>query len=257
MAQSIAHAPPKAATRPEWICFAGLLATIALAALLPAMPQPAGYHAFADTRWLGAIPNAWNVLSNLAFVVAGVAILVGLPRPRARELPRATRNALFVTGIGLIFTAAGSAYYHAMPHDEPLLWDRLPMTIAFAGIVGGVLAQRVTPRAGTWAAIVLLLLGPASLIYWRSTGNLMPYIVLQGAVMAGLLLVVLLTPHGDDPLPWWWVIVWYGIAKVAELFDVGIFDVTGGAVSGHTLKHLFAAVAASALAYPLWRRATR
>jgi multisubunit Na+/H+ antiporter MnhB subunit len=257
MPQSIAQTPPNAATRAEWICLAGLLAMIALAALLPAMRQPAGYHAFADARSFAAIPNAWNVLSNLAFIAAAAAILLGLPRSPARDLPRATRNALFVTGIGLIFTAAGSAYYHADPGDEPLLWDRLPMTIVFAGIAGGVLAQRVTPRAGTWAAIVLLLIGPSSLIYWRSTGNLMPYIVLQGALMAGLLLIVLSTPRGDDPLPWWWVIVWYGIAKVAELFDVAIFDVTGGVVSGHTLKHLLAAVAAGALAYPLWRRAAR
>jgi hypothetical protein len=240
-------------TRAESICLVGLLVTIALPVLLPAMRQPAAYHAFADARSLGAIPNAWNVLSNLAFVVAGLAMLLGLRRPSAKHFNRATQNALFVTAIGLVFTAAGSAYYHAMPGDDPLLWDRVPMTIAFAGIVGAALAQRVTQRAGTCAAIALTLFGPASLIYWRMSGNLMPYIVLQGGVMAGLLLLVLLTRARDDPLPWWWVIVWYGVAKIAELFDGGIFNASGGLVSGHTLKHLFAAMATAGLAYPLWR----
>jgi hypothetical protein len=228
-----------------------------LAVALPAMHQPSAYHAFADARALGAIPNAWNVLSNLAFVVGGLAIALGLVRAPARQLPRATQSALFVAALGLAFTAAGSAYYHAKPDDATLFWDRMPLTIAFAGIVGANLAQRVSPRAGASAAILLLLLGPASLVAWRASGNLMPYIVLQGAAMLTLLLVVVLTRRGNDPLPWWWVIVWYGVAKLAELFDTGIFDVTGGVVSGHTLKHLFAAVAALGLAYPLWRAQRR
>lgn len=242
-------------TRAEGVAAAGLLTCLVLAAALPSMSQPSAYHAFADGRSAGWVPNAGNVLSNLAFVVAGLAIALGLTRAPARHLHIATRNALFVAGAGLIFTAAGSAYYHASPNDAALLWDRMPMTIAFAGIIGAALAQRVTARAGTVAAMVLLVLGPASLVYWRASANLMPYIVLQGGAMVALLLIVLLTRKHDDALPWWWVIVWYGIAKVAELFDVGIFDVTGGLVSGHTLKHIFAAVAAGGLAYPLWKSA--
>jgi len=242
--------------RVEWVCLIALIVAIALAVLGPVIGQPAAYHGFADTRALGVVPNAWNVLSNLAFVVAGLAIGLGLTHAPARRLSRATQSALFVTAAGLLFTAAGSAYYHAMPDDAALFWDRMPMTIAFAGIVGAALAERVTPRAGTVAAIALLLLGPASLIYWRTSGNLTPYVVLQGAAMAALLALVLLTRARGDALPWWWVIVWYAVAKAAELFDVGIFDVTGGFVSGHTLKHLFAAVAAGALAYPLWNRKT-
>ena len=33
------------------------------------IPQPASYHAFADTRTLHRIPNALNVLSNVVFLV--------------------------------------------------------------------------------------------------------------------------------------------------------------------------------------------
>jgi len=239
-------------TRAECVAAAGLLACLLLAAALPPLSQPSAYHVFADGRSAGRVPNAANVLSNLAFVVAGLAIALGLTRTSARHLRIATRNALFVAAAGLIFTAAGSAYYHVSPNDATLFWDRMPLTIAFAGIIGAALAQRVTARAGTVAAMVLLALGPASLVYWRASANLMPYIVLQGGAMVALMLIVLLTRKHDDALPWWWVIAWYGIAKIAELFDVGIFNFTGGFVSGHTLKHLCAAVAAGGIAYPLW-----
>jgi hypothetical protein len=37
------------------------------------IPQPATYHAFADTRMLLRIPNALNVLSNVPFLFVGLA----------------------------------------------------------------------------------------------------------------------------------------------------------------------------------------
>jgi hypothetical protein len=40
-----------------------------------------------------------------------------------------------------------------------------------------------------------------------------------------------------------WTIAWYGLSKVLEFFDRGIYELTGHLVSGHTLKHLAAAVA--------------
>jgi hypothetical protein len=38
------------------------------------------------------------------------------------------------------------------------------------------------------------------------------------------------------------LIVWYGLAKVFELLDVWIYTFTHHLVSGHTLKHLVAAI---------------
>lgn len=246
-------APADTLTRSEWTCLLGLLALIALAALLPAIAQPCAYHAFADSRALGAAPNAANVLSSLGFAVVGIAIALGLRRAPPAELPRATRHALLVAAAGLLLTAAGSAYYHAMPADAPLLWDRLPLTAVFAGIVGAALAQRVSARSGTFATIVLLLLGPAGALYWRASGNLMPYVVLQAGAMLALPLIVLLLRRRDDPMAWWWLIGWYAVAKLAEYFDTSVFTLTDGFVSGHTLKHLLGAMAAAGLAYPLWR----
>ena len=41
-----------------------------------------------------------------------------------------------------------------------------------------------------------------------------------------------------------WVILAYAAAKLLEMNDHAIFDLTGQLVSGHTLKHLVAALAA-------------
>jgi hypothetical protein len=228
-----------------------LLVLVVFAAVLPGVEQPSAYHAFADRREVAGVPNGANVLSNLAFVAAALAIAVGLLR--AGPLPMVTRAALAVAALGLALTAAGSAYYHATPADDTLFWDRLPLMVALAGFIGAAAAQRVSARAGAFSTVALLLLGPASVLYWRASGNLMPYAAFQAGAVLALLLIVLLTARRGDPLPWWWLIACYAAAKIAEVADAQVFGWTGGVVSGHTLKHLFAALGAAGFALPLWR----
>src|SRR5258708_23386311 len=54
--------------------FFGLLAaSLGGLVLLPPIPQDQSYHQFADQRTIFGIPNFWNVVSNLPFLVAGAA----------------------------------------------------------------------------------------------------------------------------------------------------------------------------------------
>lgn len=237
--------------RNEWTVLLGLLVVVVLAAVLPGLEQPAQYHAFADTRSIGGVRNGANVLSNAGFVLAALAIALGLARDT--PLSRVSRASLAVVALGLLLTAAGSAYYHASPDNHTLFWDRLPLTLAMAGIVAAALSQRISARAGSLALVALAVLGPLTVLYWRATDNLMPYVVLQGGEMLALLLVVAVTARRTDPLAWWWLIAWYAAAKAAEFLDAPILSLTQGLVSGHTMKHLLAALAAFGLAYPLWR----
>ena len=41
-----------------------------------------------------------------------------------------------------------------------------------------------------------------------------------------------------------WVVFWYALAKALELFDYEVFALLGGLISGHTLKHIAAAISA-------------
>jgi hypothetical protein len=240
-------------SRAEAWCVLGFVVVLVTAIAAPPIEQPAEYHAFADARTWAGVPNAANVLSNVVFAIAAALVAALALRTRGR-LPEATRAGLGLTAFGLLLTAVGSAWYHRHPDNATLVWDRLPITVTFAGLIAVALAQRVSARLAWLALPALSALGLASVFYWKATGNVAPYGALQIGAMAGLFLIVALTRKPDDPLPWWWLIVGYGIAKVGEFYDGAVFDATRGVVSGHTLKHLVAGAAAAAFAWPLFAR---
>jgi hypothetical protein len=241
-------------TRAEQIGVGALLLIFVVWATLPAIPQDPSYHLFADQRqWLG-IPHAADVLSNAVFVLVG---LYGIARLAARDrarFPAATEAGLCCLALGLIFTGLGSAWYHLDPDDVTLAWDRLPMTLVFTGVLGVAIAQRVGQNVARVGLAILFELGVVSIAYWRMSGDLSLYLTLQFGGVAALLLL-LLTRRGDDPFPWGWVIAWYGLAKLAEAADQGIWQGTNGFLAGHMLKHLLAAAAGAAALSPLRARA--
>jgi hypothetical protein len=48
-----------------------------------------------------------------------------------------------------------------------------------------------------------------------------------------------------------WAAAWYGLAKVCAAIDLPIYRALGGAISGHTIKHLLASAAVFAVARQL------
>ena len=68
------------------------LAMVLAVAAQPAIHQPLAYHRFADTRTLLGIPNFWNVLSNLPFLLVGLAGLAWTLKHIA-QIERALRPA--------------------------------------------------------------------------------------------------------------------------------------------------------------------
>jgi len=246
-------------TRTRWIVALTLLAIVA-ALVLPAMRQPVEYHDFADHRHAFGIHNFLDVVSsNLAFLIAGVTGLVIVIGGRAQFEFASERWPFVVFFLGVLLTALGSGYYHLAPDNETLFWDRLPMTIAFMGLVSSQIVDRINVRAGLMLLLPMLLLGVASVVYWRATermgaGNVLPYGILQGYSVIVLLLLARLSPsrytRGSDI---YWVFGWYVLAKLLETFDHEVLAVSQF-VSGHTLKHLAAAAAAFVVCYMLANR---
>jgi hypothetical protein len=218
----------------------------AIVASLGLNPHLGGHH-FVDTRtWLG-IPNAADVLSNLLFTIFGV---IGLLRLRSIHAPsqRFLDRENFVLAlffVGFIVTTIGSGLYHLAPSDGTLLWDRAGMAFAFAGMLGVAASERVSARSGIWLGLVTLLAGGLSLATWTQTTDVLPWSVLQFGGMA-LILILTLTKQIPKSLgvSLVWVVVFYALAKVCESFDHGIYVATEQWVSGHTLKHLVASLAA-------------
>lgn len=219
---------------------AGAFFILILAAFFaPALPASAWHipH-FVDSRaWLG-VPNAGDVLSNLAFLAMGVC---GTERLRARKDAPVGASWFFV---GLILTCLGSGFYHLDP-DVPqrLIADRLGMAVAFAGFLGIATSERISTRAGE--AVLVLTMIAGLLAAWVARENLTPWVVVQFGGMALAVGLALARPRPDAlGVPLGGVIVFYVLAKLFELGDVTVFDATGHMVSGHTLKHLAAALAA-------------
>ena len=216
------------------------LSVLTLAALFaPALPA-ASWHIphFVDTRaWLG-VPNAGDVLSNLAFLAMGVW---GTERLRGRSDAPVGASWFFV---GLILTCLGSGFYHLDP-DMPqrLIADRLGMAVAFAGFLGIAASERISVRAGE--AVLVLMMVAGLLAAWVARDNLTPWAVVQYGGMALAVGLALTRPRpGAVGVPLGGVIVFYVLAKLFELGDAAIFEATRHLVSGHTLKHLSAALAA-------------
>ena len=232
---------------------------IAAALLLPAVPQSLEYHHFADRRDLLGIANFLDVVSNLGFLIVGIAGLVIVFGGRARFEFRSERWPSAVFFLGALLTALGSGYYHLAPDNESLFWDRLPMTIAFMGLVSSQIVDRIHLRVGLALLVPMLLVGAASVIYWRATeragvGNVLPYGILQGYTVLIVLLLAMLSPsrytRSNDL---YWVFGWYVLSKLLETFDAEILHL-GGVVSGHTLKHVAAALAGWTVCYMLMHR---
>jgi hypothetical protein len=210
------------------------------------------YGDFADQRTLLGVPNGANVLSNAPFVVIGAWGLFAAAHAAVRE--PVERWPLIVLFAGVLATGFGSAYFHLFPLDErgvtnkaTLFWDRLPIAIGFAGVMAFVLNTCVRYPLGSDALPWLATLGAATVLIWRYIGPFWPYAWFQllGALGAFVVVLVRCPTHG------WLVggLLAYGVAKVCEDNDARFHAKLG--ISGHTLKHLFAALGALLIVFAL------
>lgn len=216
------------------------------------------YHNFADQTRLFGIPHFADVSSNLGFALVALWGLVKLtPSSRHSAITNGWAGyRLFL--IGLLLTAIGSSYYHLDPDNARLVWDRLPIALACGGLLAGAWGD-TRRRSSTMLSALLGVTAILSVAWWYFTeqagnGDLRPYLLLQG-------LPILLIPL------WQWIhdvprydrrafagaLLLYVIAKLAEIGDHQIAAVTG-TISGHTLKHLLAAVAATLIVANLIQR---
>jgi hypothetical protein len=246
-----------------WLLAAITLGLAVAALVYPAMPQPLSYHVFADCRTWLAIPNFLNVTSNLPFLIGG-AWGLGLIWNAGTERFQDPREQLpyLVFFLGALLTCFGSAYYHAAPDNTRLVWDRLPMTLGFAGLVSAAASERLDFKLGQKSLWPLLAVGVATVLYWYGTervgqGNVIPYAAYQGWSIFIIVFLIVAFParrYSRGHLLAW-AAGFYGVAKFFETFDLAVYRALGGVVSGHTIKHLLAAGAVFAIVRQLKVRA--
>ncbi len=228
------------------LLFSFVLAILAVFNFLPAIPQSAAYHTFADQRNLIGIPNMLNVFSNLPFVLLGMYGFVQLIKNKKAE----KRHLLlyFCTFLGIFLTGLGSSYYHFQPNHARLVWDRIPMTLVFMPLLAITLSETVDIKAGLYALFPLIFLGIFSVIYWAWTenngsGDLRLYGIVQFYPLVLIPLLIWFFPQKKAfTHALYKVALCYLIAKICEYFDQECLFL-GNLISGHSLKHLWAGFA--------------
>ncbi len=230
----------------------GLIAIVSLAAILlflviEPIPQDIAYHLFADDRtWLG-IANILNVASNLFFLFAGLSGIYHVLIVKDVHLIHEIKYIYVLFFIGVVLVAFGSAYYHLAPTNASLVWDRLPMSIAFMSLFSFMLAEYISVRLARVFFPVLLICGAASVIYWgiseaRGEGDLRLYLLVQFLPMVFFpVLLIFFTARYSHSYGYWGLFVAYSLAKLLELFDREVYDFLA-VISGHSLKHIVSAL---------------
>ncbi|RWR82113.1 Senescence associated protein 18 isoform 1 [Cinnamomum micranthum f. kanehirae] len=228
---------------------AAIVCFLVLMIVTPAIPQSQQYHDFADKREFLGIPNTLNVVSNFPFLIIGiVGLLLCYHGNYFRLSLQGEVWGWTIFFIGVAAVAFGSSYYHLKPNDARLVWDRLPMTIAFTSIMAVFIIERIDAKTGTVSILPLVVAGIISILYWRFFDDLRPYALVQFVPCIAIpVMAILMPPMYTHSTYWLW-------AAVEEAEDKVIYRWTHQIVSGHTLKHLFAAMVPVFLTIMLARR---
>lgn len=225
-----------------------LLTTAAIVGLLfvEPIPQDLGYHQFKDSDLIFAIPNFWNVVSNIAFFIVGALGVIKLREPGRLKIIPDIKFVYYCLFSGMILVAFGSGYYHIHPDNQTLVWDRLPMTIVFMALFSIVVGEFISTRPAKAVFPSLIICGISSVLYWHFTelsgkGDLRFYALIQFLPML-LIPVILFTFDSKytKVSSYWWLLAAYVIAKLFEYFDGQVLTATG-LISGHSIKHIVAA----------------
>ena len=202
-----------------------LTAVLALGTILTQgpIPQDVSYHLFVDTREIWSVPNFWNVVTNIPFAIVGLLGLYKLRTPGKLGILDETGTAYTLLFFGAFLVSFGSSYYHLAPDNQTLVWDRLPMTIAFMALFSIIISEFISLRSGKALLLPLILAGILSVLYWhlseiQGAGDLRFYALVQFYPMLANI-----------------------VAKLFEHFDAEVYDLLGF-ISGHSLKHLTAAM---------------
>lgn len=129
-------------------------------------------------------------------------------------------------------------------------FDRIPMTLVFMSFLSATISECINIRAGKYLLFPLLIAGITSVLWWHHTesvgrGDLRFYGFAQFYPIIFAPLIYLFFRSSIYKKGFYSLVMaigWYAIAKVFEHFDKDIYSFTGF-ISGHSVKHLAAAVA--------------
>jgi hypothetical protein len=118
------------------------------------------------------------------------------------------------------------------------------MAIAFMALFSAITAEHLRDALERKLLPVALAVGVASIAWWQYADDLRLYAWVQFGPLLALAYLLLACP-GRYTHRYYLAfgLLAYAVGKAAELGDATIFAATSGLISGHSLKHLLAALA--------------
>lgn len=226
------------------------IAIISIAGLFILSPieQNKEYHNFCDSDTIFKIPNFWNIVSNILFLIIG---FIGLFKYRSLS---ETKIQYFIFFIGISLVSLGSGYYHLNPNNNTLVWDRLPMTIVFMSFFSIIISEFIDFKIGLKILFPALLIGLLSVVYWIIFNDLKIYVLVQFYPILTILVILIFFKSKYNLTIGYWILLFaYIIAKVFELFDYQTQSVLK-VLSGHTLKHIVISIGIIGLLFTYMKR---
>ncbi len=223
------------------ILLVSIVAALTVYSLDP-IAQDIKYHQFADKITYFSVSNFWNVVSNIPFLLVGLSGLYSIYYSKKIKFVAGQKAAyvLLFSGISVVFI--GSSYYHLRPDNLTLVWDRLPMTVAFMSLFSIIISEFISVKVGKVLLWPLVIAGVYSVYYWHREDDLRLYALVQFLPIILIpLILVLFKPVFTHTFGYWLLLLAYVIAKLLEYFDLQIFNILVF-ISGHSLKHIFAAL---------------
>lgn len=178
---------------------------------------PTSYHNFADKRKFMNIPNTLNVLSNLFILYPALYLF---------KKKKEDFLALVIFGL-----ACSSAYYHCKPTHHTIFMDMIFVITLYTVILSYFIDENM--------GYLMIIIGIASVILWKLSGNILPYALLQVSIILFCSYKLYNTHAERYIIP----IIGIGLAvRLVEIFDNSLYRITNKIISGHTLKHIFASL---------------
>lgn len=221
------------------LLFAIFIGSLAIMMSFQPIKQNLVYHDFGDRRAFFGIPNFFDVVTNISFLLVGMA---GINFCMGSRSP-GFRMAWITFFAGVAMVSAGSGYYHWNPTNDTLVWDRLPMTVAFMGLFAALMTEYVGAGWGRSLLVPAVLAGLFSVYYWHWFDDLRFYVWIQFAPLLTIpFLMVLFRPAYSRQWLLMVAFACYFLAKILEAYDREVFAFTQSLFSGHSSKHLLAAL---------------
>jgi hypothetical protein len=129
------------------------------------------------------------------------------------------------------------------------------MTFAFTSLFAAVLGETVSVQLVRRLLLPLVLAGAVAVLWWQQRGDLRPYFAVQALALAGVPALLALFPKHESGRGWLVAgLGCYALAFATEQSDRAVFALTVGFFSGHSLKHILAALACTAVVAMLHSR---